>query len=215
MARPVFNRKGMKVPGMFQQGGNTPKKQKPRTPDRSQQERDAFNTSALDQAKRNLSKDVANFQRFQQANQFDASMPSNSPSQPGNMTPELQQQAQSYITGMKDQQSLIATVEAAMRENIELKRQMQVQAAESAQQQLINSGRKEIKDHTKSPTPRQMGGNIGKTPFDIINERNKPATLNEMNVSNTNKKMSPADIRAIKEKAESMRRGGFIKMKYN
>jgi hypothetical protein len=131
------------------------------------------------------------------------------------MTPELQQQAQSYITGMKDQQSLIATVEAAMRENIELKRQMQVQAAESAQQQLINSGRKEIKDHTQSPTPRQMGGNIGKTSFDIINERNKPATLNEMNVSNTNKKMSPADIRAIKEKAESMRRGGFIKMKYN
>tara|TARA_R110002020_G_scaffold4711_9_gene20517 strand:+ start:2845 stop:3489 length:645 start_codon:yes stop_codon:yes gene_type:complete len=214
MARPVFNRKGMKVPGMFQAGGNTPKRQQ-RTPDKSQQERETFNTSALQQAKRDLSKDTANFQRFQQANQFDASMPSNDPRQPGLIDDGTRQQAQSYVEGMKSQQSLIATVEAAMRENIELQRQLQVKQSQDAQQQIINSGRKQTKDHTKSPTPRQMGGGLGKTPFDVINERNRPPSLNEMNASKMNKQMSPADIKAIKEKAESMRRGGFIKMKYN
>jgi hypothetical protein len=204
MARPVFNSKGARVPGMFQEGGNAPKKKNTGTT------RQQYNQDALGKAKQDLAKDAENFQRFQQANQFDASMPG------GNMMLDqrTRQQAQTYIQGMKDQQSLINTVEAAMRENIELKRQMQVQAAESAQQQLINSGRKKQKDMTNANTPRQMGGGLGKTRFETINERNKPLSPMEMNPPN-NKKMSAADVRAIKEKAESLRRGGFIKMKYN
>ena len=160
MARPVFNRKGMKVPGMFQAGGNIPKN-KPKQGG----QRQIFNTDSLSKAKQDLAKDSTNFQRFQQANQFDASMTG------GNMMLDdrTRQQAQTYMQGMKDQQSLINTVEAAMRENIELKKQMQVQAAEVAQKDLINSGRKKQKDLTNASTPMQMGGNLGKTKFDVIN----------------------------------------------
>jgi hypothetical protein len=197
MARPVFNRKGTKVPGMFQEGGKTPKKQM------SKMTRQQYNQDALGKAKQDLMKDQNNFALWQR----DSMLGGN---QNLMLDERARSQAQTYMQGMKDQQSLINTVEAAMRENIELKKQMEVQAAESAQQQLINSGRKPQKDMTNANTPRQMGGSA----FDVINERNRPLTPMEMNPPN-NRKMSPGDIRAIKEKAESLRRGGFIKMKYN
>jgi len=162
---------------------------------------------ALGKAKQDLMKDQNNFALWQRDNMLGGN-------QNLMLDERARSQAQTYIQGMKDQQSLIATVEAAMRENIELKRQMQVQAAESAQQQLIDSGRKKQKDMTNANTPRQMGGGLGKTRFETINERNKPLSPMEMNPPN-NRKMSAADVRAIKEKAESLRRGGFIKMKYN
>jgi hypothetical protein len=183
MARPVFNRQGKRVPGMYQAGGNTPRQQN--IPGQKQQ-RQVYNTDALAQVKNDLAKDTANFERFQRENQFDASMPMNHPSQ-GTMDPRMQQQAQSYIQGMKDQKSLIETVEAAMRQNIELQKQMRVMQAE---------------------------GNLGKTKFDVINERNRILEADEMNPP-SNKKMTPSDMRKIKDKAESLRRGGFIKMKYN
>ena len=196
MARPVFNSKGTKVPGMFQQGGNTPKKN-------TKMSRQQYNQDALGKAKQDLTKDAENFALWQRDNTLGGN-------QNLMLDERAKSQAQTYMQGMKDQQSLINTVEAAMRENIELKKQMQMQAAEAAQQQLINSGRKKQKDMKNANTPRQMGGSA----FDVINERNKPLTPMEMNPP-SNKKMSPGDIRAIKEKAESLRRGGFIKMKYN
>jgi hypothetical protein len=205
MARPVLNRKGTKVPGMFQEGGNAPKKQMPKvTKQQYDKLRQGQNPQdALGKAKQDLMKDQNNFALWQRDNMLGGN-------QNLMLDERARSQAQTYIQGMKDQQSLIATVEAAMRENIELKKQMEVQAAQSAQQQLINSGRKKQKDMTNANTPRQMGGSA----FDVINERNKPPTPMEMNPP-SNRKMSPGDIRAIKEKAESLRRGGFIKMKYN
>jgi hypothetical protein len=190
---------------MFQEGGNAPKKQMPKvTKQQYDKLRQGQNPQdALGKAKQDLMKDQNNFALWQRDNMLGGN-------QNLMLDERARSQAQTYIQGMKDQQSLIATVEAAMRENIELKKQMEVQAAQSAQQQLINSGRKKQKDMTNANTPRQMGGSA----FDVINERNKPPTPMEMNPP-SNRKMSPGDIRAIKEKAESLRRGGFIKMKYN